>query len=139
LRKRENYYAAFDDFDPVKMAAYDEAKMAELLNNSGIVRNRLKVRAFSKNAQAYLQMEEKGEPFGAFLWSFVEGVPVQNSWATLADVPTTTAVSIALSNALKKRGFSFVGPTIVYAFMQAVGMVNDHTTDCFRYERCRAL
>jgi DNA-3-methyladenine glycosylase I len=133
LRKRENYYAAFDDFDPEKMARYDDAKIAELLANPGIVRNRLKVNAFVKNAQAYLKLQEELGSFSDYLWDFVEGAPIVNSWKTMADLPTTSTEADAMSKDLKKRGFSFVGPTICYAFMQAVGMVNDHTVDCFRY------
>jgi DNA-3-methyladenine glycosylase I len=133
LRKRANYYAAFDDFDPEKMACYDEAKIAELLANPGIVRNHLKVNAFVKNAQAYLKIQEEQGSFSDYLWGFVGGAPIVNSWKTMADLPATSPESEAMSKDLKKRGFSFVGPTICYAFMQAVGMVNDHTMECFRY------
>jgi DNA-3-methyladenine glycosylase I len=133
LRKRENYYAAFDGFDPEKMAHYDEVKIAELLANPGIVRNRQKVNAFVRNAQAYLKLQAELGSFSDYLWSFVGGEPIVNNWKTLAELPATSPESIAMSKDLKKRGFSFVGPTICYAFMQAVGMVNDHTVDCFRY------
>lgn len=133
LRKRENYWAAFDQFDPEKIARYDETKIAELLQNPGIVRNRLKVQSAVKNAQAYLEIMEKESSFSRFLWNFVDGRPIQNSWRSLSELPAETAESRAMSKALKQRGFSFVGPTIVYAFMQAVGMVNDHVVDCFRY------
>ena len=133
LRKRENYYAAFDDFDPKKMARYDDAKIAELLANPGIVRNRLKVNAFVRNAQAYLKFRDELESFSDYLWDFVGGAPIVNAWKTLAELPATSPESEVMSKALKKRGFSFVGPTICYAFMQAVGMVNDHTVDCYRY------
>jgi DNA-3-methyladenine glycosylase I len=139
LRKRENYWQAFDQFDPEKIARYDEAKIAELLQNPGIVRNRLKVQAAVKNAQGYLAIQEQHGSFSDFLWQFVGGRPIQNSWRSLSELPAETAESQAMSKALKKYGFSFVGPTIVYAFMQAVGMVNDHVVDCFRYEECRAL
>ena len=139
LRKRENYYAAFDQFDPVKIAAYDDEKFAALMNNPGIVRNRQKIRAAIKNAQAYLVLKEEGISFSDYLWAFVDGKPLQNSWRSLEELPAKTAESEAMSKALKKRGFSFVGPTICYAFMQAVGMVNDHVVDCFRYAECRAL
>lgn len=139
LRKRENYWQAFDQFDPEKMARYDEAKIAELLQNPGIVRNRLKVQAAVKNAQGYLAIQEQHGSFSDFLWHFVGGRPIQNSWRSMSELPAETAESQAMSKALKKYGFSFVGPTIVYAFMQAVGMVNDHVVDCFRYEECRAL
>ena len=133
LRKRENYYAAFDNFDPEKMACYDDAKIAELLVNPGIVRNRQKVNAFIRNAQAYLKIQDEFNSFSDYLWGFVGGVPLINTWETLAGTPTTSPESATMSKDLKKRGFSFVGPTICYAFMQAVGMVNDHTIDCFRY------
>lgn len=133
LRKRENYYRAFDNFDPVRMAAYDEAKIAALLADPGIVRNRLKIRAAVQNAQAYLRIQAEEGGFSDFLWQFVGGRPIQNNWRTLADFPAKTAESEAMSKALRRRGFNFVGPTICYAFMQAVGMVNDHTVDCFRY------
>lgn len=138
LRKRENYWQAFDQFDPEKIARYDEAKIAELLQNPGIVRNRLKVQSAVKNARGYLAIMEKEGSFSEFLWGFVNGRPRQNSWQTLADIPAQTEESEAMSKALKKRGFSFVGPTIVYAFMQAVGMINDHVVDCFRYEEVKA-
>jgi DNA-3-methyladenine glycosylase I len=133
LRKRENYWAAFDQFDPTKIARYDDAKIAELLQNPGIVRNRLKVQAAVKNARGYLEIMEKEGSFSDFLWQFVDGQPVQNRWQSMDEVPAVTAVSTTMSKALKKRGFNFVGPTIVYAFMQAVGMVNDHTVNCFRH------
>ena len=133
LRKRANYYAAFDDFDPHKMARYDDARIAALLANPGIVRNRLKVNAFVKNARAYLKLQDEIGSFSDYLWGFVGGKPIINAWKTMAELPATSPESEAMSKELKKRGFSFVGPTICYAFMQAVGMVNDHTVDCFRY------
>ncbi|MCA9961646.1 MAG: DNA-3-methyladenine glycosylase I [Anaerolineales bacterium] len=139
LRKRENYWQAFDQFDPAKIARYDEAKIAELLQNPGIVRNRLKVEAAVKNAHGYLDIMEKEGSFSRFLWQFVDGKPLQNCWQSLREMPAETAVSRAMSKALKKRGFNFVGPTIVYAFMQAVGMVNDHVVTCFRHDACHAL
>ncbi len=139
LRKREGYYAAFDNFDPQKIAAYDEAKFEQLMGNPAIIRNRQKIRATIKNAQAYLQVMEEDGSFSDFLWSFVGGQPIQNAWSSLSQIPAKTAESEAMSKALKKRGFSFVGPTIVYAFMQAVGMANDHVVDCFRYEEIKAL
>ena len=139
LKKRENYWAAFDNFDVEKIVRYDDAKIAELLQNPGIVRNRLKVNSVVKNARGYLDIVEKEESFSNFMWQFVDGKPIQNSWKSMAQVPAETDESRAMSKALKKHGFSFVGPTIVYAFMQAVGMVNDHATYCFRYEECRAL
>ncbi|GAB4278409.1 MAG: DNA-3-methyladenine glycosylase I [Candidatus Promineifilaceae bacterium] len=137
LRKRENYWQAFDRFDPEKIARYDAAKIAALLQNPGIVRNRLKVEAAVKNARGYLNIQEKHGSFSDFLWQFVGGEPVQNAWPSLAQLPTETAESRAMSKALKKEGFNFVGPTICYAFMQAVGMVNDHLTTCFRYTPLR--
>ena len=133
LRKRQNYYDAFDNFDPQKMAQYDNARIAELLSNPGIVRNRLKVNAFVRNAQAYLKIQAELGSFSDYLWDFVGGAPIINAWKTMAELPATSLESEAMSKDLKKRGFNFVGPTICYAFMQAVGMVNDHTVDCFRY------
>ena len=121
LRKRENYWAAFDQFDPEKIARYDEAKIAELLQNPGIIRNRLKVQSVVKNASGYLEIMEQEGSFSQFLWGFVDGRPIQNNLRSMADVPTETKESQAMSKALKKRGFSFVGPTIIYAFMQANG------------------
>lgn len=134
LNKRENYRRAFDNFDPQKVAAYDEDKIAELLEDPGIVRNRLKVRSAIRNAQAFLQIQEEFGSFDAYLWRFVGGQPIQNRWQSLSEIPAETDESRALSKDLKKRGFNFVGPTIVYAFMQAVGLVNDHVVHCFRYE-----
>ncbi|WP_420628939.1 DNA-3-methyladenine glycosylase I [Candidatus Leptofilum sp.] len=139
LRKRENYWAAFDQFDPEKIARYDEAKIAELLQNPGIVRNRLKVQSAVKNARGYLDIMEKEGSFSRFLWDFVDGRPIQNRWRSMEEVPAETAVSQAMSKVLKKRGFSFVGPTIVYAFMQAVGFCNDHLVTCFRHQECKDL
>lgn len=133
LKKRENYRRAYDGFDPVKIAAYDDDKVAELLADAGIVRNRLKVAASISNAQAYLKIIEREGAFAPWLWRFVGGEPIQNAWARFEDVPVSTPESDAMSKALKKEGFRFVGTTICYAFMQAVGMVNDHTTDCFRH------
>ena len=131
LRKRENYWQAFDNFDPEKIANYDEAKIEELLQNPGIVRNRLKVQAAVKNARGYLAIMEEHGSFSDFLWRFVDGRPHINQWQTMSEVPAKTPESEAMSKALKKYGFNFVGPTICYAFMQAVGMVNDHMVDCF--------
>ncbi|NIP79733.1 MAG: DNA-3-methyladenine glycosylase I, partial [Gemmatimonadetes bacterium] len=138
LRKRENYYRAFDDFDPEAMARYDDARIEALLQDPGIVRNRQKVNAFVKNARAYLALQEE-DSFSDFLWSFVDGAPVQNAWERLDQLPAETERSTAMSRALKSRGFTFVGPTICYAFMQAVGMVNDHVVSCHRYQPVRAL
>ena len=121
LRKRENYWAAFDQFDPEKIACYDEAKIDELLQNPGIVRNRLKVQSAVKNARGFLTILEKEGSFSRFLWQFVDGQPIQNYWRSLSEIPAETAVSRTLSKALKSYGFTFVGPTIVYAFMQTNG------------------
>lgn len=135
LKKRATYREAFDQFDPYKIANYDEAKRAELLQNAGIIRNKLKVNSFIVNAKLYIEMQESDGPnFSEYLWSFVGGKPIVNSWKTLKQVPGSTPESDAMSKALKKMGFKFVGSTICYAFMQATGMVNDHTTDCFCYE-----
>jgi len=139
LRKRENYWQAFDQFDPAIIARYDEAKVAELMQNAGIVRNRLKIQSAIKNAHGYLQIMEDHGSFSDYLWHFVGGSPIQNEWQTTADLPTQSAESVAMSKALKKRGFNFVGPTICYAFMQAVGMINDHTIGCFRHEACKPI
>lgn len=139
LRKQDNYWEAFDHFDPQKIARYDEAKIAELLQNPGIVRNRLKVEAAVKNARGYLAIVEEKGSFSDFVWQFVDGVPIQNRWENVAELPAQTAESRALSKALKQYGFNFVGPTICYAFMQAVGMCNDHLLSCFRYEECKAM
>jgi len=132
LRRRESYRAAFDGFDPEKVARYDEAKVAELLSDPGIIRNRAKVAAAVNNARRFLEVTEERGSFAAYLWDFVDGRPIVNELRTLADYVATSPESEALSRDLKRRGFSFVGPTIVYAHMQATGMVNDHTVDCFR-------
>ncbi len=134
LKKREGYREAFDNFDAEKIARYPATKIAELLENPGIVRNRLKVGAAVTNARAFLDVREEFESFDAYIWRFVDGHPVTNAWKALSDIPTSTPVSDAMVKDLKRRGFKFVGTTICYAFMQAVGMVNDHTVDCFRYE-----
>ncbi len=139
LRKRHNYWQAFDQFDAEKIIRYDEVKIAELLQNPGIVRNKLKVRSVVKNARGYLDILEKEGSFSDYLWQFVDGVPIQNTWQNMGEVPAQTAVSQTMSKALKKRGFSFVGPTIVYAFMQAVGLCNDHVVTCFRHHECQDL
>lgn len=136
LRKRDAYRKAFDNFDPAKIARYTEAKKARLLLNPGIIRNRLKIESVVRNARAYLDLQEQGESFSDFLWQFVDGQPKQNRRRTLADIPASTPESDALSKALKKRGFNFVGTTICYAHMQATGMVNDHLISCHRYKAC---
>lgn len=133
LKKRDNYRVAFDGFDPLRIAAYDDAKVAELLADPGIVRNRAKVAAAIQNARAYLALTASGQSFSDFLWQFVGGETIHNAWNTLADVPAKTPESEAMSKALAKAGFKFVGTTICYAFMQASGMVNDHLTGCFRH------
>lgn len=133
LKKRENYRVAFDRFDPEVVARYDRRKIASLLKDSGIVRNRLKVNAAARNAQAFLKVQEESGSFDRYVWQFVDGRPRVNSWKTMRQVPARTAQSDAMSKDLQRRGFKFVGSTICYAFMQAVGMVNDHMVDCFRY------
>jgi len=137
LNKRENYRKAFDNFDPRKVAAYDAKRIKRLLNDAGIVRNRLKINAAVQNAKALLTVQKEFGSFDKYLWSFVGGQPVQNRRKTFKDVPAKTAESDAMSKDLLKRGFKFVGSTICYALMQAVGMVNDHTLDCFRHRELR--
>ena len=139
LKKRGAYRRAFDGFDPERIARYDERKVASLLDDAGIVRNRLKVQAAIGNARACLDLRESGTGFSELLWGLAGGAPAVNAWERLDDVPASTPVSEAMSRALKRRGFRFVGPTICYAFMQAVGMVNDHVTSCFRWKECREL
>ncbi len=133
LRKRDAFVRAFEGFDPGKMARYDARRVAKILRDPGIVRNKQKVKSAVGNARAFLKMKDAGESFDRFLWQFVGGKPKVNAWKTLKRVPAETRESIAMSKALVERGFRFVGPTIVYAFMQAVGMVNDHLVSCFRY------
>ena len=133
LRKRENYRAAFDNFNPEKIARYTEAKKAKLLLNEGIIRNRLKIDSAIKNANAYLTMQKNGEDFSEFLWSFVGGKTLQNKHKNTSTIPASTCESDAMSKALKQKGFNFVGSTICYAFMQATGMVNDHILSCHKY------
>ncbi len=133
LNKRENYRKSFDGFDARKIARYDQGKIAALLADPGIVRNRLKIGAAIENAKAYLAVQKECGTFDAFIWSFVNGRPIQNAFRTLQEVPARTVESDAMSKELQKRGFRFVGSTICYAFMQAVGMVNDHLVDCFRH------
>ena len=133
LRKRDAFLNAFDGFDPNKMARYDAKRIAKILRDPGIVRNKQKVKSAVGNARAFLKMKDAGESFDQFLWQFVGGQPKVNAWKTLKRLPAETKESIAMSKALVGRGFRFVGPTIVYAFMQAVGMVNDHLITCYRY------
>jgi DNA-3-methyladenine glycosylase I len=139
LRKRETYREAFANFDPAIVARFTEADQAALMLNPGIVRNRLKISSTVDNARAFLAIQAEFGSFDAWLWRFVEGRPIQNSLRSLADAQASTALSDELSKALKKRGFRFVGSTICYAFMQAAGLVNDHTTDCFRHREVAAL
>jgi DNA-3-methyladenine glycosylase I len=133
LRKREHYRRVFDDFDAQKIVRYPDTRIEELLHDPGIVRNRLKVNGFVRNARAYLELLEQGQTLDQYLWEFVDGRPLQNNWKSVKQVPSTTAISDAMAKDLKKRGFTFVGSTICYAFMQAAGLVNDHVSDCFRH------
>lgn len=137
LRKRENYRKAFTGFDPEQVARYGEQEIARLLQDAGIVRNRLKIEAAVKNARGFLQIQEEWSSFADYLWDYVDGRSVVNTWRDIAEIPAHTPLSDRLSKDLKKRGFNFVGPTICYAFMQAVGIVNDHTIDCFRYREIK--
>lgn len=133
LKKRENYRTAMDNFDYKKIAEYDEGKIEELLSNKGIIRNKRKIDAAISNAKAFIKIQQEFGSFDKYIWQFVGGEPKINSWKNLKEVPVTTEESNKMSKDLKKRGFKFVGPTICYSFMQAIGMVNDHITDCFRY------
>ena len=137
LRKRDSFLRAFDGFDPARMARYDARKRRRLLADPGIVRNRAKVDAAITNARAFLELRDAGESFGELLWSFVDGTPKQNSWKSMKQIPAKSKESERMSEALIERGFRFVGPTICYAFMQAVGMVNDHLVTCYRYRELR--
>ncbi|MEZ4600771.1 MAG: DNA-3-methyladenine glycosylase I [Syntrophotaleaceae bacterium] len=137
LRKRENYRKAFHDFDCERMAAYNREDVERLLADPGIVRNRLKIESAIRNARSVLDIKEKYGSFDSFLWRYVDGTPRQNAWTSIKEIPARTEQSDTMSRDLKRLGFNFVGSTICYAFMQAVGMVNDHTTDCFRYREIR--
>ena len=139
LRKQASYEQAYDQFDARKIVQYDQKKCDELMQNAGIIRNKLKIQSVIKNARGFLAFEGESQSFSEFLWSFVDGMPIQNAWASMPEVPTETEQSQAMSKALKKRGFTFVGPTICYAFMQAVGMVNDHLVDCPQHVICKNL
>lgn len=139
LRKREGYRELFDDFDANKIARYRDSKLEKLLTNPAIIRNRLKVFGARKNARAFLEVQAEKGSFADYIWDFVDGTPVQNRWNSMKQVPATSPVSDALSKDMKKRGFTFVGSTIMYAHMQATGMVNDHTADCFRHTECASL
>ena len=137
LNKRENFRNAFDNFDPQKVALYNEKKIETLLQDSGIIRNRLKIQAAVTNARAFLEIQAKYPSFDSFIWDFVDGKPIVNTFKSLKELPAKTPLSDTISKELKNKGFKFVGSTIVYAHMQATGMVNDHTTDCFRYEELK--
>jgi DNA-3-methyladenine glycosylase I len=139
LKRRSSYRAAFDHFDPTAIAAYDRRKVEILLADQGIIRNRLKIAAAIGNAKMFVTMQKEFGTFDRYVWGFVDGRPRQNAWRSPEDVPAQTNESMALSKDLRRRGFTFVGPTICYAFMQAVGMVNDHLVGCFRYEEVKAL
>jgi DNA-3-methyladenine glycosylase I len=139
LRKRENYRKCFDHFDPEKVARYGQNKIGRLLADPGIVRNRLKIEAAVANAKAFLRVQEDFDGFSRYMWQFVDGAPVQNAWRGMEEIPAFTDASTAMSRDLKRRGFRFVGPTICYAHMQAVGMVNDHLVGCFRYREVQRL
>jgi DNA-3-methyladenine glycosylase I len=137
LRKRHGYRDAFEGFDPAKVAAFDSRKLGELLANPGIVRNRAKLQSAIGNARAFLTVQEGFGSFNDYIWRFVDGAPIQNAWTCHSAIPAHTDLAICLSKDLKKRGFRFVGPTICYAFMQATGMVNDHTVECYRWQQLR--
>ena len=139
LRKREHFRAAFDNFDYKKIAAYDEDKFEELIQNPGIIRNRLKIRATISNAQAFMKVQKEFGSFSNYIWGFVDGDPIHNAFKRIDDIPATTQLSDEISKDLKKRGFKFVGSTVIYAHMQATGMVNDHVTNCFRYAEVKSL
>lgn len=139
LKKRDNYRDHFDKFDAKKIVNYSQHKIDKLLANPGIIRNRLKVNAAIINANAFLEVKNEWKHFSDYIWHFVDGEPIQNHWKNLKQVPSKTAVSDRMAKDLKKRGFKFVGTTICYAFMQAVGMVNDHVTDCFRYKEVKKI
>ncbi|CAL2057487.1 DNA-3-methyladenine glycosylase I [Tenacibaculum sp. 190524A05c] len=136
LKKRENFRKAFDQFDYKKIVNYDDAKFQELINNAGIIRNKLKVKATISNADAFIKVQEEFGSFSKYIWAFTDGKPIKNAFENREDVPATTPLSDKISKDLKKRGFKFVGSTVIYAFIQATGIVNDHTTDCFRYDEC---
>lgn len=139
LRKRENFIKAFDGFNPKVIAAYDEAKIESLMLDKGIIRNRSKITGTITSARLFLEIESKEKGFSDLLWSYLDGKPLQNNWNAMSDVPTETPLSQAISKDLKARGFKFVGPTIIYAFMQAVGMINDHPVGCFRHRDVQTM
>lgn len=137
LRKRENYRSAYDGFDPVKVAEYNEHKINELLQNSGIVRNRRKIEASINNAKMFLKIQQEFGSFDNYIWNFVNGAPILNNWDSITETPTTSELSDKVSNDLKSRGFKFLGSTIIYSHLQATGIINDHLKDCFRYKETR--
>lgn len=139
LKKRQAFREAFDGFDFNKVAGYDQRKVNALLKDAGIIRNRMKINAAVTNARAFIEVRREFGTFNRYIWSFVDNKPIQNSWESMKELPAKTELAEEISVDLKKRGFSFVGPTIVYAHMQATGMVNDHTTDCFRHKEVRKL
>ncbi len=139
LKKRQGYRRAFASFDPDRVARFNRRSVQRLLRDAGIVRNRLKIESTIGNARAFLQVQEQLGSFDRYVWDFVDGKPIQNRWKNMEQLPVTTGQSDALSKDLKKRGFKFVGSTIIYAHMQAIGMVNDHESGCFRYQECKAL
>ena len=139
LKKRENYRKAFNDFDPVKVSSYGDKKIEALMGNKGIIRNRLKITSAINNAKRFLEVRKEFGTFDAYIWQFVNGKPITNRFKSMQEIPATTKESDAMSKDLKKRGFTFVGPTICYAHMQATGMVNDHIVGCFRYKEIKAL
>lgn len=139
LKRRMGYKKAFSNYNPEKVASYDEKKIAELLKDEGIIRNRLKVESAIRNARHFLEIQEEFGSFDQYIWRFVEGQTIQNAWKSCKEVPAQTKESLALSKDLRKRGFTFLGPTIIYAHMQATGLVNDHTIDCFRHREVSGL
>ena len=136
LKRREGYRLAFDGFDPEKIARYGAKDIARLMKDERIIRNKLKINSAIENAKAYCRMEEEGKNLSKWLWNWVDGKPIVNHWKTIAEIPSSTGLSENISRELKKKGFGFVGPTIIYAFLQAAGFVNDHLVDCFRWQDC---
>ncbi len=137
FKKRENYREAFANFDAEKIEQFDQSKIDQLIQNPGIIRNKLKIQSTISNAQQYLAIQQQYGSFVDYLWAFVNGIPIQNKWASLAEMPAFTPLAEAISKDMKKKGFKFFGKAICYAYMQAVGMVNDHTITCFRYRECQ--
>ncbi len=139
LKKRKHFSVAFDNFDYVKIAEYNEKKIEELLTDTGIIRNKLKIRSAVQNAKIFIELQNEFGSFSRYIWDYVEGIPIQNRYLNSSDLPAKTDLSETISKDLKKRGMNFVGPTIIYALMQAIGMVNDHETTCFRYLECQEI